>query len=166
MKNKNNKSSIEGLLVLLIFGIFAVCIMMVLLTGAGAYKRLVQQGQDSYATRTVPHYLATKIRQADESGAISVGEFGEAETLEITETIGEKQYVTRIYCYEGYIRELFSVKEGSFEPTAGEPILEAEKMELSLEDGCLMVEVTGKNGVVTSQKLMLRSTEGGNWHEE
>lgn len=162
MKNKTNKSSIEGLLVLLLFGIFAVCIMMVLLTGAGAYKRLVQQGQSSYTTRTVPHYLATKVRQADESGAISIGKLGEVETLEITETIGSAEYVTRIYCYGGYIRELFSGKEGSFGPGDGEPIMEAEKMALSLKDGQLIIEVTQENGDVTCQKLMLRSAEGGN----
>lgn len=162
MKNKTNKSSIEGLLVLLLFGIFAVCIMMVLLTGAGAYKRLVQQGQSSYTNRTVPHYLATKVRQADESGAISIGKLGGVETLEITETIGSAEYVTRIYCYEGYIRELFSGKEGSFGPADGEPIMEAEKMILSLKDGQLIIEVTQENGEVTCQKLMLRSAEGGN----
>lgn len=161
MNKKNNKSTIEGLLVLLIFGIFAVCILLVLLTGAGAYQRLVNQGQNAYATRTVPHYLATKVRQADESGAVSIGKFGDAEALEITEVIGSAEYVTRIYCYDGYIRELFSGREGSFEPRDGEPIMEAESMVFSLENGCLSVEVTQENGIVTTQKLMLRSAEGG-----
>lgn len=161
MKNKENKSHIEGLLVLVLFGIFAICILAVLLTGAGAYKRLVERQQGAYANRTVPQYIATKVRQADVQGTVRIGDFGGVESLELSETLGGEEYITRIYCYDGTLRELFSAASGNFTPEDGESILEAEQVDFSLENGCLRVLVTTIKGEKTELILALRSAKGG-----
>lgn len=152
----------EGLLVLVLFGIFAICILAVLLTGAGTYKRLVERQQDAYAERTVPQYIATKVRQSDVAGAVTVGNFGGVEALELKETLDGEDYVTRIYCYDGFLRELFSSEAGDFEPEDGERILEAEQVDFILEDNCLWVTVTNTDGEKTELRLTLRSAAGGN----
>lgn len=162
MKNKKNKSQIEGLVVLVLFGIFAVSILGVLLTGAGAYKRLVNRQQSTYAERTVPQYITTKVRQNDLQGAVRVAEFGGVESLELVEWLGDEEYITRIYCYDGYVRELFSSATGNFEPKDGQQILEAEQINFSLQDGFLEIAVITADGEKTGCKLTLRSAEGGN----
>ncbi len=162
MKNKNNKSHIEGLVVLVLFGVFALCILSVLLTGAGAYGRLVKRQQTAYTERTVPQYISTKVRQADEAGAVYIGEFGGVETLEFTSFYGEEAYITRIYCYDGYLRELFALAEGNFKPEDGEKILAAEQVNFNMADGCLKIDITSTDGNVTEQILTLRSAKGGN----
>lgn len=160
MKKRETRAHIEGLLVLVLFGIFAVCILAVLLTGAGAYGRLVDRQQASYEERTVPQYIATKIRRADVAGAVSVGDFCGVEALELTE-LPDREYVTRIYCYDGYLRELFSTATGSFEPDAGEKIMKAQQVDFALDETCLNVVVTGTDGNKTEVKLTLRSKKGG-----
>lgn len=162
MKNRENKSHIEGLLVLVLFGVFAICILAVLLTGAGAYERLVERQQEAYSKRTVPQYITTKVRQADVQGAVRIGDFGGVESLELIEYLADEEYVTRIYCYDGSLRELFAAASGDFSPEDGESILEAEQVDFSLEDGCLRVAVTTIEGEKTEIKLTLRSAEGGN----
>lgn len=162
MKKKENKSHIEGLLVLVLFGVFAICILAVLLTGADAYKRLVERQQENYAGRTVPQYITTKVRQADAKGAVRLGDFGGVECLELSEYLNGEEYITRIYCYDGFLRELFSAASGEFSPEDGESILEAEQMDFSLENGYLQVVVTTLDGEKTEVKLILRSAEGGN----
>lgn len=161
MKNRDNKSYIEGLLVLVLFGIFAICILMVLLTGAGAYRRLVERQQEAYADRTVPQYIATKVRQADEAGAVCIGDFCGVESLELRETYDKDEYITRIYCYDGSLRELFSDVSSDFKPEDGEKILEAEQVDFILEGNCLQISVTIANGEKIESKLTLRSTKGG-----
>lgn len=161
MKNKNNKSHMEGLLVLLLFGIFAVCILAVLLTGAGAYERLVQRGRQTYAERTVPQYISTKVRQADAEEAVNIGMLDGIEVLELSEQINGERYITRIYCYDGYLRELFSTANGNFKPEDGESIIAAEQADYFMQDNCLTVEVTGTDGKKTRAVLNLRSTAGG-----
>lgn len=162
MKNRENKSHIEGLLVLVLFGVFAICILAVLLTGAGAYKRLVERQQATYGSRTVPQYIATKVRQADVQGAVRIGDFGGVESLELVEYLADEEYITRIYCYDGSLRELFSAASGEFSPEDGESILEAEQVDFSLKNGCLTVVVTTAEGEKTEFILTLRSAQGGN----
>ena len=161
MNKVENKSTIEGLLVLVLFGVFAICILAVLLSGAGTYERLAERREEGYAERTVPQYIATKVRQSDKAGAVSVGEFGTVRALELREVLGEEEYITRIYCYDGYLRELFSSASGNFQPEDGERILEAERVDFLLEDARLRITVTGTNGEITELELTLRSTKGG-----
>ena len=160
MKKSESRTHIEGLLVLVLFCVFAICILSVLLTGAETYGRLVDSQHASYEKRTVPQYIATKVRQTDVSQAVSIGDFGGVEALELVE-LPEKEYVTRIYCYDGYLRELFSTVTGSFEPEAGEKILEAQQVDFLLNENCLRVTVTGTDGEKTEVKLTLRSNRGG-----
>lgn len=161
MKRTENKSHIEGLLVLVLFGVFAICILAVLLSGAGSYERLVERQQNGYAERTVPQYIATKIRQADAAGAVSVREFDGIPTLELAEMHDGEQYVTRIYCYDGYLRELFSDTTGNFQPGDGERILETEQVKFTQKGNSLEISVTGTDGETTELKLTLRSIKGG-----
>ena len=72
----------------------------------------------------------------------------------ITEEIDGAEYITRVYCHEGWIRELFTLAEGDFAPEDGEKILEAEALELSLENELIRVAVT--NGSRTEFFVSLR----------
>ena len=161
MKNKNNKSHIEGLVVLVLFGVFALCILSVLLTGAGAYGRLVKRQQTAYTERTVPQYIATKVRRADAAGSVRIGEFGGVEALEFIEVYGGETYITRVYCYDGFLRELFASAAGKFTPEDGETILEAQQVDFEMQEGCIYITITSPDGTVTTQLLTLRSAEGG-----
>ena len=62
---KTQKHHIEGLIALLLFGVFAVCLMTVLLTGANAYRSLTDRDQTAYDRRVCAQYMATRLRQAD-----------------------------------------------------------------------------------------------------
>lgn len=161
MKNKRQQLHMEGLVVLVLFGVFALCILTVLLTGVDAYGRLTKRQQATYAGRTVPQYIATRVRQADSAGAVQIGEFGGVEALELTEIIGGEAYITRIYCYDGYLWELFSAAAGTFEPADGERILEAEQVDFTRQENKLTVMVTAADGKKTELRLTLRSEEGG-----
>ena len=68
---------------LLLFGVFAVCVLAVLLTGADAYRGLTQRNQEAGNRRSCVQYIATKVRQSDSLGAVSVENFGGVDALEI-----------------------------------------------------------------------------------
>ena len=150
--------SLNGLLALLLFGIFAACVLSVLLMGADAYQRLTERDRESYVSRTVAQYIATRVRQADRSGGISAGAFGGSDALELWETIDGEAYVTRVYCHDGWLRELFTDASGDFAPEDGEPVLEAESLSVSLSGaGLLTVEITSADGETQQVTLYLRS---------
>lgn len=154
------KHHIDGLLVLLLFGVFATCILSVLLTGADAYRRLAERDDESYSRRTAAQYITTKVRQAVDAEAVSVESFGASDALVLTEEIDGYVYITRIYYYDGYIRELFSDAEVDMMPEDGEQVLPTQGMTLSLENDLLSVQLTDANGHTTALTLALRGGEG------
>ena len=145
------------ILTLVLFALLAVCMILVLLTGVGVYKRLTERERESYKRRTVPLYIATKVRQADCDGAVVLEKQGETDVLVLKEQIDGSGYATRIYCHEGAVRELFSAENVPFDPAAGEWIAEAEAVTFSMDEGCLYVTVTQDADSVTEQMLTLRS---------
>lgn len=152
-----------GLLVLLFFSVFAVCILLVLLNGADAYQRLTERGQSSYERRTVAQYLRARVHQADTAGGIFVGSFNGdpagTDTLFLVEIIDGETYCTRIYCRNGMLMELFSAVEDGLGPEDGEKILPLKDLNFSMKDSCITAELTEENGVSTDLSIFLRSKE-------
>ena len=159
MRTNARKRNIDALAVLLLFGLFAVCILSVLLTGADAYHRLAQRDQLSYDRRTAGQYLSTRVHQADRLGQVSVIDFGGTDALVFTEEIEGEDYETLVYCYDGYLRELFALAEGDFLPEDGEKVLQAQSLSLSLDGQLLTAELIGPAGEMQELTLFLRSGE-------
>ena len=165
MKEREGKSNLSGLLVLVLFVVFAMCVLSVLLTGADVYQRLARRDQESYDRRTVTQYITTKVRQGDVSGQIFVGPFDaqegqqQGDTLFLVEENEGEPYCTRFYCFDGSLRELFSDAGGEFQPEDGERILNVQELFFSLEDNFLTVEICYETGEYEYMKLSLRSEE-------
>lgn len=165
MKEQGKKRNISSLLVLLLFAVFVVCILAVLLTGAQVYQNLARRDQQSYDRRTVAQYIATKVRQTDSEGLVFVAPFdedvarAEGDTLYLTEQLEGEDYYTRLYCHNGYVRELFASCYDEFLPEDGEKIMEAEDIAFVMEDGLLTVQICHKDGTQEELILHLRSGE-------
>lgn len=165
MRERRRKGNMGGLMVLLLFTVFAVCVLSVLLTGAQSYRDLTARDQESYERRTAAQYLTTKVRQHDAAGMVFVGEFqtmspdSQGDTLCLKEQIDGAIYYTCIYCHDGYVRELFAQPEIGFSPEDGEKILPAQSVAFCMEDGRLTAEVEHLNGQKDRIVLNLRSGE-------
>lgn len=142
MMEKKRKFHMEGLLVLVLLGVFALCILGVLLLGADAYQRLTERGQAASDSRTAAQYIATRVRQGDVSRAVTLEQLGAAEALVLTEDMEGRTCRTWVYCYDGWLRELFGEAGSGFLPEDGEKILEAESVDWSWEADCLRADIT------------------------
>ena len=154
------KKSMSGVLVLLVFAAFTVSVLLVLLSGADTVQKLTRRDQDTYHHRTAVQYLTTKVRQSDQAGAVSVSETDGCSTLVLTEKIDGITYETRIYCYDGYLRELFCAKGAGLGATFGEEILPREDFQVSFEDGFLSAALCLPDGTTDHVVLQLRSLGG------
>ena len=103
MRRKPIQHHIDGLAALLLFGVFAVCVLAVLLTGADAYRRLTQRDQAAYDRRTCEQYLTTRVRQADRTGSMAIENRGGTDVLVLG---ADEEYITYIYHYDGWLMEL------------------------------------------------------------
>lgn len=163
MKKKMTGYHMDGLIALLLFGVFAACLLAVLLTGAGAYKRLNVRNEEAYFYRTCMQYIANRVHQAKIPEIVSLDSFGDGDALAIPDGDG---CMTRVYYYDGFLMELYSDASTALNPQDGEKVMEAGGIGFSLEDGMLMVTVTAKDGKSSEMYLSLPDGKGGASQDE
>jgi len=162
MTNNSSKNHILGLLPLLLFALLSACVLTVLLTGAEIYGNIGERGNTSYVNRTAAQYISVKVKQASESeNTIDVEDFGGETALALRESIDGEQYVTRIYCYDGYLRELFSHELIEMAPEDGEKLLEMSELSAINENGLLTITLTDNDKKNHSIILDLRAIKEG-----
>lgn len=138
MKQKTIRHNLDGLAALVLFAVFASCILAVLLTGAKAYRGITQRDQEAYGARTAVQYVAQRVRQSDALYGIGVEDFGGAPSLVLDK--GDP-YITRLYCHDGWLMELYCAADEEFAPEDGERVIEAQELELELDGETLRVRV-------------------------
>ena len=122
------KHVIDFLFPLALFFVLTATSVALVVLASGTYSRQVQDSEDSFASRTALSYVTEKIHQADEYGAVYAGTFDGQDAIVIRQTYSEQTYVTYLYEYDGYLRELFSASEAQMTPADGEKVLEAQAL--------------------------------------
>lgn len=141
---------ITDVLALLCLTVFALCVLLVLLSGASVYRKLADSGEEAYTRRTALQYLTTRVRQAE---TVQTGTLEGCEALILEETVDGETYTTWVYCYEGWLRELYAVPGADLPPKAGEAIVEAEDFCVKQVESLLTVTLD------TQQLLLYLPTE-------
>ena len=95
-----------------VFFVLAASSVAIVVLASGFYSRQVKASSDSYSGRTALAYVTEKMHQNDENGAIADGTFDGENALVIRQRYDEKDYVTYLYAYDGYLRELF-IRDGT-----------------------------------------------------
>jgi hypothetical protein len=161
MKHRKGKRSISGLAALVLLAVFAAGMLSVLLTGAGVYERLTRIGADVGSSRTCTQYLSAKVRQAPAPGSVSLSDFHGLPALQIYEEINGQSFLTRIYCRDGWLMELFTAADAGLSPEDGEKVLPARALSGTLEAGLLQLDVTDETGTAHTLFLSLRGKKEG-----
>ena len=157
--------------VLLLFVAFSAAVVIVLVLGAKKYSELVERDNKNYDKRVISSYVAAKIRSNDEKDGVKIGGFNnpdkkdEIETLYLYKTIDGEKYVSKIYCYDGYIYELYTLEEleKGLKPSSGNKLMEAGSLKfkrLGKEGRIIKIHAVNKAGLEDDITLSLRSREG------
>ena len=157
MKKKNH---LGGVLVLLVFAVFVVSVLLVLLTGADVVKKLSDHDQRSYEHRTVIQYITTRVRQADARDRVSVRSFEGVDALVLSQDIEDVRYETLVYCWDGYLRELFIEAGLEIDAEFGEQILPLKGVGFTDAGTHITADITMSDGTQESILLALRGERG------
>jgi len=133
MKKESKLTDLMALMVLLVF---ALCILLVLLTGTRVYQRLLDNGETSFTNRMSVRYITTRIHQAQ---SVSLEDFEGCPALVLPEEVDGERYNTLVYWYDGFIRELYCIEGANLLPEDGEKVLEIQEPFLSITDDLLTV---------------------------
>lgn len=157
MKHETKQRNISTLMTLLVFFLFAVTLLMVILSSARLYKNTVDSSRQCFDRRTVFLYLTTRVRQADSADQIALGIFGDGDALIFLEEFDGEVYHTLVYSHDGWLRELFCAESARLSPADGEKILPLQSLALDHIEGGIRLQVTLPDGTALSFFLHLQT---------
>lgn len=139
MNGKRSDNHISTVAVLAVFLVLIFCVVTVLVSGAGVYRRIVRRTAASNAERVFGQYFFQKVQAAGSPDRVTTEPFGSGKALVIGETLGGGEYRTYLYTDGIKLREVF-VPEGTVpEFGSGEEIMETGPLGFIVEDGLLTV---------------------------
>ena len=159
MKKTPNGKTASGVAALVIFCVFALCALGVLLSGADSYRDITRRDAESYDSRTAVQYLSTKVRQAAAPESVEIAEFEGVTALCFSEELNGGTYITRVYCHDGWLKELFTAGDADLLPEDGERIAPLAALEISREGNVLHFAVTDVRGETAQLVRLLRGGE-------
>lgn len=154
---------------MLLFFVFLFCSVFTVLIGSRVYENIRERDNDSFYQDTAVSYVINKIRQADQSGGVTVGETDSGISfLLLTSQTDGTVYETWIYTMDGHLRELFTPMGSGLSVEDGLEICTCPELAFSLDepDGKRLLtifqassdEASPENG--RSISLLLRSASG------
>lgn len=156
LKKNKRPQTVQFLFTMFLFLILAVCALITITFGARVYENIDQRMNENFIETTALSYVSNKIKQADESNAVSVTTMENTKVLKIEQTYNEEKYITLIYYMDGTINELFCAEDAGLTLQDGIPIMEGEGLDFQmLDNNLLKVETKGEHG--DSILLALRS---------
>lgn len=169
---KRNKSIVDFLFILALFGAFAITALFVVLFGARIYRSTVSNMNSNFEKRTAMSYLAEKIRSHDYTGGADVADLkslrddGEHSVLKLYQDIGDKRYVTYLFVDEGYLKEFTADENYDFDYRMGTNILAIKDFSVRKEsDGLYHFNITDTNNEKTEFFVALYSGTDGEGDE-
>ena len=131
--------------------LFAGCALMLVYTQIEGYQDLRQEIEQDFKTYTPLSYLTNKIHSYDEAGAISSIQIEGISCLRLQ----DEKTDTLIYVQEGKLKELYTIQGIQPDLSAGEELMDCDRLEIDLEPHFIELEVNDQ-----SLRLQLRSEAG------
>lgn len=153
------KHVIDFLFPLALFFALAASSVALVVLASGSYSRQVHTSEDSYASCTALSYVTEKLHHADSSDAIVAGTFDGQDAILIRQEYSGQSYVTYLYAYDGYLRELF-IKEGVAASAGdGREILATDGFSFEeSRDGLFHLSCTDSDGNLSDTYVSIKST--------
>lgn len=165
---KRNKSIVDFLFILALFGAFAITALFVVLFGAQIYKSTVSNMNTNYEKRTAMSYITEKIRSHDYTGGADVADLhslrtdGDHSVLKLYQEIGDKRFVTYMFVADGYLKEFTADEQYDFDYNTGTNILAIKDFSVRKEsDSLYHFHITDTNDENTEFFVALYSGTDG-----
>ncbi len=158
----SNKSRINDIFPILLFLVFTLSALGIVMVSVQIYQKILKQSEDSYDMEIAVAYVTEKFRSHDSLGSIDATEFSGTDALILTDQVIDQTFVTLIYSYDGYLRELYVEKEllPECNGESGTKILEMDGFEVKKpSDSLFHLKFTDRSGKTMDTCLSTRSKE-------
>lgn len=144
---------------LLLFSMYAVCLIVTIIFGAKVYNSIVENKEESFNKTVALSYITTKVRGCnDEENTVKVEELDGKDALVISEEFDGEKFETWLYIKDGFLCELFTSAETEINPMAGTDIIPLEKLKVSIKGKKLNIFATDSKGESVNSSVNLIAT--------
>ena len=157
MKRLTGEShGIAGVFVFLLLGVFAVFSTVTVVLGAQAYRGASERLSEHNLRRIAPAYVRSMLRADGGPGKPEIEEIAGVTALRLTDDYDGETYITRIYCWDGMLREWFMDGESEFLPEDGEAVCPLDAM-TAQRDGSLLTVMLARGDEAVPVRIALRA---------
>ena len=149
--------TIAGVFVFLLLGVFAVFSTMLVLFGAQAYRTTTERSAEHEEDRTLYAYVLNSLRGEDAAATVGLRTEDGIDMVTVAYDDFGESLEKRIYCYDGYLRELLIPVDSEFDPGAGEQICAASNFQAQINGSLITIEMTGADGEPHTVETVLRT---------
>lgn len=142
--------------ILALLCIFIIGSLVLMNVGVHVYKNIVENNAENFRLRASLSYLATRVRQYDTADTVSVREEDGVPMLVFAEELEGVTYLTRIYCYNGNMMELFQEEGLEHDLNDGFEIMELDDLQIEQQENQILLTAMD-GGEKESLTLSLRS---------
>ena len=155
MKTKSGSGIAASLIVACVFG---VAMLLALTTGAGVYRQVQDRVNGSADERLGITYITAKIHSYDMADYVKAGSFGGEDAVFLQERLSDGMVCeTIIYVHNGWLMELFCVKDSGLGPDDGQQIIEAQDLTVTQDGRMIGIDYTDADGRRETSYVYLRS---------
>lgn len=146
--SKRNRSIVDFLFILALFGAFAITGLLVVLFGSKVYQSTVSKMDANYSSRTALSYVTEKIRSHDYTNGADVSDIDITSlngnsVLLLKETVNDRDYVTYMYVSDGMLKEFTTSSDYDFDYTEGTNIIAIKKFIVNrVNDSLYKIDLT------------------------
>jgi hypothetical protein len=122
MRGAKRLHSISGLFAFVLIGVFALCALMIVMSGIKSYRGMGQANLLASQQRIALGYVSGKLRALGDADGVLIREENGVKLLVLSEEADGTVYETRIFFNDGTLYEQFCEAELELDPEAAEPI--------------------------------------------
>jgi hypothetical protein len=122
MRSAKRLHSISGLFAFMLIGVFALCALMIIVSGVKSYRSMGSANLLSSQQRIALGYVSGKLRAVGDADSVSIREEQGVKLLVLSEEADGTVYETRIFFGGDGLYEQFSESGLEFDPEGAEPI--------------------------------------------
>ncbi len=120
---KRQKSVVDVIFMITVFGVFMLSALFVVLFGAKIYKRTAHDMSVNFTSRTALAYITEKMHQHDRRDGVEVTIDNGSPVLKLKQYINSDEYCTYLYEDKGYLKELTAKGDVALVRSSGRQII-------------------------------------------
>ncbi len=129
----------------LIHALLLIAALVLTVFAARIYGSITEGREENNALRSTLAYVQTRLAATEYKDGVHVEEGSEGSVLVLRE--GESGYETRIYLYEGQLREELSPCGSPLSPDEANCLTAAESFSITEEAGVLRISIDGRQAL-------------------